>query len=504
MRAARARIKKQEAQDIALSWRKFSVVDLRHRRGPVPGKYIPYGRTYQGRNGIQRIEYPLQTRGDAVTFVETGVRGPSEREQKEVFALDLGQRESARNPIQYVRGGGTASTLLKPGIPGWANIRALRYFLTSQTWRTPTRTRKAKRRRVELAASVFEIGPEPPGINGTALAHPVSLITSIRSLLYYNIRIFEICYRAGLEAILVRIFVTGATGNIGSYVVADLIAAGHEVVGLCRSEKKAPRLAAAGAEVLPGSLEDLNGLRAAAVRCDGVIHLAFNHDFSRYLQNCEDDRRVIATLGSALAGSSRPLIVTSGTAVASASAGQPAQEDDAAVSSSISPRAASEEAASLIAAEGINVSVVRLPQVHDRVTQGFITPLIAACCNAGACAYIGTGSNRWPAVHMRDAARLYRLAIERAEPSAIYHAVAEEGIRMRDILSAIQLRLKLPVRSVTAEEAQSHFGWLAPFVALDMPATSLITQTKLGWHPQEQGLLSDLEYLELPAPPPPS
>jgi nucleoside-diphosphate-sugar epimerase len=288
-----------------------------------------------------------------------------------------------------------------------------------------------------------------------------------------------------------RVFVTGATGNIGSRVVKDLIAAGHQVIGLCRSDDKAPALAAAGAEVYRGSIADPDSLKDGAARSDGVIHLAFNHDFSRFVQNCEDDRRVIKALGKGLAGSDRPLIVTSGTGIANTVRDQPAKEDNATVGSG----AASEEAAAAVAAEGVNVSVVRLPQVHDPVTQGLITPAIATYREKGACAYIGAGLNRWPAAHVVDVARLYRLAIEKAEPNAKYHAVAEEGVSMRDIVEAIGRRLNLPVKSIAPDEAQAFFGWLATFAGLDMPASSEQTRKMLGWAPTGPGLIADLERL---------
>jgi nucleoside-diphosphate-sugar epimerase len=294
-----------------------------------------------------------------------------------------------------------------------------------------------------------------------------------------------------------RVFVTGATGNIGSTVVKELIAAGHQVLGLCRSEEKAAGLAAAGAEVHRGSLEDLDSLKSGAAQSDGVIHLAFNHDFSRLAANCEDDRRVIAALGSVLAGSDRPLIVTSGTPIANTVPGQPAKEDNATIGSDVHPRASSEEAAVAVAAEGVNMSVVRLPQVHDPVTQGLITPVIAMYREKGACTYVGDGANRWPAAYVLDVARLYRLAIERAEPGAKYHAVAEEGVPMRDIAEAIGRRLKMPVRSIAPQEAPAYFGWLAMFAGHDMPASSEQTRRKLGWQPTGPGLIADLEKLDV-------
>jgi nucleoside-diphosphate-sugar epimerase len=294
-----------------------------------------------------------------------------------------------------------------------------------------------------------------------------------------------------------RIFVTGATGNIGSRVVKELITAGHQVIGLCRSDDKAPALAAAGAEVYRGSIADPDSLKEGAARSDGVIHLAFNHDFSRFVQNCEDDRRVIEALGSVLAGSDRPLIVTSGTPIANTVPGEPAKEDNPVVGSDTHPRAASEEAAAAVAAEGVNVSVVRLPQVHDPVTQGLITPMIAMYREKGMCAYIGDGLHRWPSAHVIDVARLYKLAIERAEPNAKYHAVAEEGVPMRDIAEAIGRRLNLPVKSIAPEEAQAFFGWLAVFAGLDMPASSTQTRKILGWEPTGPGLIFDLERLQV-------
>ena len=292
-----------------------------------------------------------------------------------------------------------------------------------------------------------------------------------------------------------RVFVTGATGFIGTPVVRELIAAGHQVIGLCRSDDKAAALAATGAEVYRGSIADPDSLKEGASRSDGVIHLAFNHDFSRFVQNCEDDRAVIAVLGSVLAGSARPLIVTSGTGLANTVPGQPAREDNVIIGTDMHPRAASEEAVAKIAADGVNVSVVRLPQVHDTARQGLITPLIAMYREKGACVYIGDGLNRWPAAYVLDVARLYRLVFEKAEPNAKYHAVDEEGVLMRDIAEAIGRRLKLPVKSIAAEEAPAFFGWLARFAGHDVPASSAQTRRKLGWEPSGPGLIADLQNL---------
>jgi nucleoside-diphosphate-sugar epimerase len=293
-----------------------------------------------------------------------------------------------------------------------------------------------------------------------------------------------------------RVFVTGATGFIGSAVVKDLIAAGHQVIGVYRSDEKAPTLAATGAEAYRGSIDDPDSLKDGAARSDGVIHLAFNHDFSKFAANCETDRRVVEALGSVLAGSHRPLIVTSGTAIAKVPPGQPATEDAPAITASEFPRAASEEAAAAAAAmHGVSASVVRLPQVHDPERQGLISPWIAIAREKGVFAYIGEGRNRWPAAHISDVARLYRLAIEKAEPGAIYNAVGEEGVPARDIAETIGRRLKVPVKSITPEEAGGYFGWLAHLAARDMPASSALTQKKLGWRPTGPGLLADLERL---------
>jgi nucleoside-diphosphate-sugar epimerase len=293
----------------------------------------------------------------------------------------------------------------------------------------------------------------------------------------------------------VRIFVTGATGFIGSAIVPELIHAGHRVLGLTRSEAGAESLMAAGAEVHRGDLEDLESLRRGAAMSDGVIHTAFNHDFSKFVANCEADRRVIETIGSVLAGSDRPLIVTSGTGIANAVPGQPALEDNPTVSSSEVPRAASEEAATAAAERGVNVSVVRLPQVHDTVKQGLITYLVALAREKGVSAYVGDGLNRWPAAHVLDTARLYRLALEKQKAGSRYHAVAEEGVPLRDIAEVIGRGLKVPVASLSPEEAPAHFGWLSMFAGRDLPASSAQTRERLGWHPTGPGLIADLEQM---------
>jgi nucleoside-diphosphate-sugar epimerase len=291
-----------------------------------------------------------------------------------------------------------------------------------------------------------------------------------------------------------RVFLTGATGFIGSTIVPELINAGHQVLGLTRSDAGAKSLAAAGAEVHRGNLEDLESLRSGAAQSDGVIHCAFDHDFSNFVANCEKDRRAIEALGAALAGSDRPLVITSGTGMGNAAHGQPATED-VFNSNHPNPRKASELTGASMLAAGVNVSVVRLPQVHDTVRQGLITPAVAIAREKGVSAYVGDGLNRWPAAHVLDVARLYRLALEKREAGARYHAVAEEGIAVRNIAEVIGKGLKVPVVAMSPEQAAGHFGWLAPFAGMDIPASSAQTQKRLGWHPTGPGLIADLEHM---------
>ena len=292
-----------------------------------------------------------------------------------------------------------------------------------------------------------------------------------------------------------RVFVTGATGFIGSRIVPELIEAGHQVLGLTRSDAGAASLAAAGAEVHRGSLEDLESLRSGAAQSDGVIHTAFDHDFTDFVAICEKDRRAIEALGGALRGSDRPLLITSGTAIGSNGPGEVAVESVYNAHHPI-PRVASEQAGAALSAAGVNVSVVRLPQVHDTVKQGLITYAVAIAREKGVSAYIGDGANRWPAAPVLDVARLYRLALEKAEPGARYHAVAEEGVAVRDIAEAIGQGLKIPVVSLTPEEAPAHFGWLAPFAGLDFPASSAQTRQRLGWNPTGPSLMTDLHNMD--------
>jgi len=289
-----------------------------------------------------------------------------------------------------------------------------------------------------------------------------------------------------------RIFLTGATGFIGSALVPELINAGHEVIGMARSDAGAQALIAAGAQVHRGTLEDPESLRDGAMKAEGVIHTAFDHDFSRFVENCEKDKRAIAALGSALAGSDRPLVITSGTGVGSGAHGEPASED-VFNASHPNPRIASELAGNALLEKGVNVSVVRLPQVHDVFRQGLITPLIAIAREKGVCAYVGEGRNRWPAGHLSDVVRLYRLAVEKRERGARYHAVGEEGVSSREIAEALGRGLNLPVVSIPPQEAAAHFGWLAMFTGLDMPASSALTQSRLGWRPTGRTLIADLD-----------
>jgi nucleoside-diphosphate-sugar epimerase len=288
-----------------------------------------------------------------------------------------------------------------------------------------------------------------------------------------------------------RVFVTGATGFIGSALIPELINAGHQVLGLARSEAGAASLAAAGAEVHRGSLEDVESLKSGAAKSDGVIHLAFNHDFSQYQANCETDRRVIEALGSALIGSDRPFIVSAGVGVVTP--GRAATENDAAVPSSIFPRSASEEAALALAQRGVRASVMRLPQVHDLEKQGLITLLINLAREKRVSAFVSDGANRWPAAPRLDVAHLYRLALEKGSAGERYHAIAEEGVTLRRIAEVIGRRLNLPIVSKSPEEAADHFGWMAFIVVADVPASGAITQARLGWRPIGPGLIADLE-----------
>src|ERR1700733_8804577 len=291
-----------------------------------------------------------------------------------------------------------------------------------------------------------------------------------------------------------RIFVTGAPGFIGSALIPELMRAGHHVLGLTRSETGAEALRTAGAEVKYGNIEDLDSLRDGAAKSDGVIHLAFNHDFSQFQKNADDDRKAIEAIGDVLSGSNRPFVVTSGTAIAANVDGKPSTEDGP--TASWNPRAASEAAVKELTSRGVNTSVVRLPQVHDTRKQGLVPYLLAVAREKGVSAYIGDGSIRWPAAHVSAAARLYRLALEKAEPGAIYHAVDEEGVSMKAIAEALGRGLRVPVISIKPEKAQTHFGWLAHFAGNDMPASGALTQQKLNWKPTGPGVIADLNGMD--------
>jgi nucleoside-diphosphate-sugar epimerase len=285
-----------------------------------------------------------------------------------------------------------------------------------------------------------------------------------------------------------RVFLTGATGFIGSAIIQELLGAGHQVLGLARSEEGAQKLAAAGIEVQRGSLEDLDSLRRGVEATDGVIHTAFIHDFSQYQAAGATDQRAIEALGAALAGSNRPLVVTAG--LAGLATGRPGTEED--VPGNIGR--VSEQTALAQVPLGVRATVVRLASsVHDAGDHGFVPYLIQVARQKGESAYIGEGLNRWPAVHRLDAVRLFRLALEQGTAGTRYHGVGDEGIVFRDLAAVIGRHLNVPVVSKSVEEAAGHLGWMARFASLDMAASSTLTQQWLNWHPSHPGLLADLE-----------
>ncbi|UOE49772.1 SDR family oxidoreductase [Mucilaginibacter sp. SMC90] len=289
-----------------------------------------------------------------------------------------------------------------------------------------------------------------------------------------------------------RVFVTGASGFVGSAIVKELLGAGHQVLGLVRSDKGAEKLTATGAEVYRGDVDDLEFIQKGAAACDAVIHTAFNHDFSQFKANCEADRKVIEALGDALLGTDKPLVITSG--VGLLNYGRLVSEDDVPpAASDVIPRVASEEAAAAVAARGVKVYIVRLPpSVHGEGDHGFVPMIINMAREKGESAYIAEGNNRWPAVHRSDAAALYRLIIEKQPELRVLHAVDEEGIAFHEIAEAIGQGLNLPVVSKTGDGAAAHFGWFLHFASMSCPSSSEKTRTALNWQPKATGLITDI------------
>ncbi len=296
-----------------------------------------------------------------------------------------------------------------------------------------------------------------------------------------------------------RVFLTGATGFIGSHVLSELLRCGHDVLGLTRSDAGARQLEAAGVDVHRGDLDRPDTLASGVAAADAVIHCAFDHDFAHFVENTRKDERNIAAMGEALAGTNKPILITSGIGIGTPRDGGLATED-VLNPRHANPRIATELAAAALIARRIDVRTIRLPQVHDTTRAGLITPLIAEARRAGAIAYLGEGTTRWAAAHISDVAKLYVLALERGEPGARYHASVEDGVAARRIAEAIGQRSGLPVRSVGADDVEHYFGWMAPFAALDMIASSTWTQARLGWKPVGPDLLTDLAAMDLSAP----
>lgn len=293
-----------------------------------------------------------------------------------------------------------------------------------------------------------------------------------------------------------RVFVTGASGFIGLALTKELLQNGHSVLGLARSDASAKLISDAGGEVLRGTLEDLESLKAGAAACDAVVHLAFNHDFTKFEENCKLDNRAIEAMGAALSKTKKPFIITSGIGLFGME--REVTENDMPPPVSAHYPRASEHTAQALFEQGLNASVVRLPQVHDRTKQGLVTFLIAMAQEKGVAAYLGDGSNRYPAVHISDCARLYRLALEKHRAGARYHAIAENGVGLKEITETLGKSLGLPVVSVPKEKAAEHFGWMAMFAGMDSTASSDITRKELGWEPTGPDLLTDLRELEVP------
>lgn len=286
-----------------------------------------------------------------------------------------------------------------------------------------------------------------------------------------------------------RVFVTGATGFIGTAVIPELLATGHSVLGMARSDAGAAALATMGVESHRGELTDLESLKAGALACDGVIHLAFIHDFSQFTANIEIDRRAVEALAGALEGSGKPLINTSGTLMVAS--GRRAMETDRPTEPA-SGRAATELVVNAAASRGVRACNMRLPQVHDRQKFGLISYLIEIAQRSGTAAYVGDGASRWPAAHVSDVAKLYRLALEKAEPGAALHAVGEEGVSQKVIAETLGAGLGLPVSSISLAEASDHFRWMGMFAGLDNTTSSAITQETMGWTPTGPHLITDL------------
>lgn len=291
-----------------------------------------------------------------------------------------------------------------------------------------------------------------------------------------------------------RVFLTGATGFVGSAIMTELLGSGHQVLGLTRSEAGAERLRNAGADAHLGDITDINSLRRGAEQCEGVIHTAFDHDFSRFAENCQKDARVIETLGETLKGSERPLVITSATPMGMTAPDQPAREDQFNPASP-NPRVASELASERMLQAGVNVTVVRLSQIHDTVKQGLVSDVVALARRTRVSAYVGEGLNHWSAAHVSDAARLYRLALDKARPGARYHATAENALPFSQIAQAVGRGLGLPVVSLSSEEAAEQLGHLTGFVGKEMSASSEITQRDLDWSPIGPGLIADIEAM---------
>jgi len=295
-----------------------------------------------------------------------------------------------------------------------------------------------------------------------------------------------------------RVFLTGATGFVGSHVIPELLAVGHQVLGLTRSDAGARQLEASGANVHRGDLERPETLASGAAASDAVIHCAFDHNFETFFENTKKDERVIAAMGEALEGTQKPLLITSGVGIGMPVNGGPATED-VLNPRHANPRIATELAGAALIARRIDVRTVRLPQVHDTSKAGLITPLVAEARRAGAVAYVGEGQTRWSAAHVSDVAKLYVLVLDKGEPGARYNASVEEGVAARAIAEALGKGAGLPVRSVGADEVERYFGWMAPFAALDMTASNAWTRARLGWEPNGPDLLTDLAAMNYSA-----